>query len=143
AWLSRADRRLCGLCCFDWRRFVGMDVRKTKRELHRERVDNRLCFCGPGVAPLSLVLRVAGSFLVLNTGPSRHISNSGRLPDVPDLARRCAESGPENEGGDLRAGVGSLCVDGLVAEEKEIIRRLRGLRQWKKDPSHWPIELPV
>ena len=68
---------------------------------------------------------MAGSFLVLNTGPGGHIFDSRELPDVPDLARRCAESGAENEGGDLPAGVCSLCVDGLVAEEKEIIRRLR------------------
>ena len=102
-----------------------MDDRKTKRELHRERFNNRFGLCGPGVATLSLVLRVAGSFFVFNTGSGGHIFNSRELPDVSDLAGRRAESGSENEGGNLRASACSLCVDCLVAEEKEIIRRLR------------------
>ena len=102
-----------------------MDDRKTKRELYRKRANNRFGVCGPGVAPLSLVLRVANSFFVLDTEPGSHISDSRELPDVPDLARGCAESGSENEGGDLRADVSTLRVDPLVAEEKEIIRRLR------------------
>ena len=102
-----------------------MDDRKTKRELHRERANNRFRFRSSGVAPLSLVLCVAGSLPVHNTGRGRHISDSRELLDVSDLAGRCAESGSENEGGDLRADVSSLCVDGLVAEEKEIVRRLR------------------
>ena len=120
-----------------------MDDRKTKRELHRECANNRFCFCRPGVAALSLVFRLADSFLVLDTGRSGYIYDPGKLPDVPDLARRCAESGSENEGGDLRADICSLYVDGLVAAATEIIRRLRGLHRWKKQTSHWAVELPV